>query len=300
MGIAGALIGTAVIGAGASVIAGGAATRAQTTAANQNTALQQAQDAEARRQYDLNRSDLAPYRAAGTGALSQLSTLMGIPQTSYSGGGATPLSAVGTGGQQGGYGVPRFVQDITGNWVPAPPATGIMPGAPGAQTGTSNTADPEFGSFNRAFGLADFQRDPGYDFRQQEGQRGVEASAAARGGILSGAALKAITRYNQDFASNEYGNAYGRYNNDQTTRFNRLSSLAGTGQTATSQGIASGNALTGQLQAGVNNITNNNNAIGNARASQYAGIGNAIGGLANTVGTYFGTRGAYAPNPGIS
>ena len=168
-------------------------------------------------------------------------------------------------------------------------------GAPGAQTGTSNTTDPEFGSFNRAFGMADFQRDPGYDFRQQEGQRGVEASAAARGGILSGAALKAITRYNQDFASNEYGNAYGRYNNDQTTRFNRLSSLAGTGQTATTQGIASGQALTGQLQAGVNNITSNNNAIGNARASQYAGIGNAISGAANSIGGYFGTRGAYSP-----
>ena len=49
--------------------------------------------------------------------------------------------------------------------------------------------------------MSDFTRDPGYQFRQQEGQRGVENSAAARGGILSGGALKAISRYNQDFAS---------------------------------------------------------------------------------------------------
>lgn len=147
--------------------------------------------------------------------------------------------------------------------------------------------------FNRNFTMSDFTRDPGYQFRQQEGQRGVENSAAARGGILSGGALKAISRYNQDFASGEYGAAYGRFNNDQTTRYNRLAGIAGTGQTATNSGIAAGNNLTNQLQEGANNISSNINAAGNARASQYAGTGNAIAGAANNVGGYFALKDLY-------
>ena len=87
------------------------------------------------------------------------------------------------------------------------------------------------GDFNRDFTLADFTKDPGYDFRMKEGQRGLDSSAAARGGALSGGAIKASERYSQDYASGEYQNAYNRFNADRTARFNRLSSLAGVGQT---------------------------------------------------------------------
>ena len=51
---------------------------------------------------------------------------------------------------------------------------------------------------------SNFTTAPGYTFRLAEGMKGVENSAAARGGLLSGAALKATQRYGQDFASNEY------------------------------------------------------------------------------------------------
>lgn len=136
------------------------------------------------------------------------------------------------------------------------------------------------GEFNRNFTLADFNKDPGYDFRQQQGERGVEASAAARGGILSGAALKGIDRYNQDFASNEYQNAYSRFNNDQTTRFNRLSSIAGTGQTATAQtGAVGANAA--------NQISSAQIGAGNATAAGYVGTANAINSGAQTLGNYY-------------
>ena len=134
------------------------------------------------------------------------------------------------------------------------------------------------------------QADPGAEFRRSEGQRGLEASAAARGGILSGGALKAIARFNSDMASQEYGAAYSRFNNDTTTRYNRLAGLAGIGQQANSEGMNAGTNLTGQLQAGVNNITGNINAAGNARASQYANTGNVIAGLANNIGQSFGRR----------
>jgi hypothetical protein len=135
------------------------------------------------------------------------------------------------------------------------------------------------GDFNRDFTLADFTKDPGYDFRQQQGQRGVEASAAARGGLLNGGTLKALTRYNQDYASGEYQNAYNRFNNDRTQRFNRLASLAGVGQTATRDVAQMGSNT-------ASNVAGNIIGAGNAQASSYVGQGNAISGAANTLGNF--------------
>lgn len=167
-------------------------------------------------------------------------------------------------------------------------------------TNADGTANPYYdagssGSLAKNFTAADFQKDPGYDFRMSEGAKAVDNSAAARGGVLSGGALKAMARYGQDFASNEYGAAYNRFNNDQTTRFNRLSALAGTGQTATNSGIAAGNELQSQNQTGVNNIMSQNNASANATASQYAGIGNSIAQGANNVGSYYAMKNLYNP-----
>ena len=67
----------------------------------------------------------------------------------------------------------------------------------------------------------DLANDPGYQFRLGEGQRALEASASARGNLNSGATMKALTRYGQDYASNELDKAYSR-----------LSNLAGFGASA--------------------------------------------------------------------
>lgn len=139
------------------------------------------------------------------------------------------------------------------------------------------------GEFNRNFTMADFVKDPGYDFRMEQGQQGLERSASARGGVLSGAALKDTLRYGQDYASGEYGKAYDRYNNDLTTRFNRLSSIAGTGQTATQQTGALASQTAGRV--GENYLQ-----AGNARASGYVGSANAINNGAQTIGNYFMTQ----------
>lgn len=135
--------------------------------------------------------------------------------------------------------------------------------------------------YMRDFTVSDFSAgmDPGYQFRMQEGQKAIERSAAARGGLNSGGTMKAISRYGQDYASNEYQNAYNRFNADRDRRFNRLSSLAGLGQTANSQ--------TGQ--AGMNYATQaGQNAMGAANAQGAAGMyqanqwGNTLGGLGKT------------------
>jgi hypothetical protein len=100
--------------------------------------------------------------------------------------------------------------------------------------------------------------DPSYSFRFQEGLKALDRQAAARGGLISGGALKAAQRYGQEFASNEFGNAY-----------NRLASRAGFGQTATNNmGAAAGNfgMNAGNLMTGA----------GAARASGYVGGANAL------------------------
>lgn len=127
------------------------------------------------------------------------------------------------------------------------------------------------GEFNRSFSMADYQADPGYQFRLQQGEQGIQRAATASGSRYSGATLKALNRFNSDQASQEYGNAYNRYNNDVSSRFNRLASLAGVGQTATAQTAAAGQAATANIGQAVQNA-------GTARASGYVGQANAING----------------------
>lgn len=124
----------------------------------------------------------------------------------------------------------------------------------------------------RNFSTADFRADPGYQFRLREGMRGVENSAAARGGLLSGNTLKALANYNQQAASNEYMNSYNRFNNDNTTLFNRLAALANTGQT-TANSLSTLGSNTAQ------NVGQNLMTAGQARASGYAGQANAVNGF---------------------
>ena len=85
------------------------------------------------------------------------------------------------------------------------------------------------------FSMSDFEKDPGYQFRMDEGAKAVERSAAAKGGLNSGRTMKELSRYGQGFASNEFSNAYNRFNTDRDSKYNRLASLAGIGQVATNQ-----------------------------------------------------------------
>jgi hypothetical protein len=144
------------------------------------------------------------------------------------------------------------------------------------------------------FGAGDYQADPGYAFRLTEGQKALDRQAAARGGLISGGALKAATRYGQEMGSQEYQNAYNRaltgYNTDvarSDTGYNRLASLAGVGQTSTDKIGAAGQAMTsgisGSLGAYGNAASDAYQGAANARASGYVGQANAIN---QGLGTY--------------
>jgi len=132
------------------------------------------------------------------------------------------------------------------------------------------------------FTMQQFQADPGYQFRLQEGMKALDRSAAARGGLLSGATLRGAQEYGQGLASQEYTNAFNRYQAERAARLNPLQSLTGMGQSTAStlggqagafgSGLAQTYSGLGQAQA------QNAMAQGNIRASGYMGAANALTG----------------------
>lgn len=151
---------------------------------------------------------------------------------------------------------------------------------PWRQAGAGALSQMQDPYFQKNFGMSDFQEDPGYQFRMQQGMDALQNSAAARGGLMGGNTLKGITDYGQNFASNEYQNAYNRFNNNQSGRFNRLASLAGVGQTANNAVGAAGMNMANN----VGNIeTGAANAAGAAGIAQGNIWGNTLSGIGNNV-----------------
>lgn len=120
-------------------------------------------------------------------------------------------------------------------------------------------------------GPGDYTKSPGYDFRVSEGQKAIERSAAAKGGLLSGATGKALTRYGQDYATNDYQNFLANYYNSLTP----YQSLAGVGQTTASQNAVQGNQT-------AQTIGQNTIAAGNANAAGQINQANSITGAMNS------------------
>ena len=137
------------------------------------------------------------------------------------------------------------------------------------------------GDLVRGFTQADYQADPGYQFRLSEGQRAMAHGATpGRGGLVSGTTLKAMQDYAQNSASNEYQNAYNRYRDTQGLQRNALAGVVGFAPSASSSmGAAGSNYAAGagpqMYQQGVN--TGNALIAGNqANQSAYGNLGNAF------------------------
>jgi hypothetical protein len=138
-----------------------------------------------------------------------------------------------------------------------------------------NTGAEGYGKYSRDFGMSDFQEDPGYAFRLSEGQKALDRQAAARGGLISGGALKAATRYGQDMGSQEYGNAYNRYQTNRTNQLAPLGSLMSSGQAA----AAGAAANAGNYGSNAGNLMMQ---AGQAQAAGQLGAGNTLN---NALGT---------------
>lgn len=114
--------------------------------------------------------------------------------------------------------------------------------------------------------FAKFRATPGYQFGLDEGRGQIEASAAARGGLNSGATLKALQRYGNDYADQQGFTPY----------MNRLASLFGGAQTSANNMSQSGQYYGGQMGQ---NMQNAANARANSTYQQnnawQQGLGNA-------------------------
>ena len=269
MAVASALIaGAASIGGGL-ISSGGAksAARIQDESARRGENFQ-------REMFDKQTALQEPFRQGGMAAQNRLFTLLGLDPNAGrpaapSGGGMqtynTPYGNISVPGMQGG-GMGGFGGMAGG--APATNAQGIV----------VDPNSPDFGKYARDFGMQDFTQDPGYEFRLSEGQKAIERSAAARGGTQSGAALKAAARFGQEMGSQEYQNAFNRYQINRSNQLNPLQSLMGAGQSATNTMTSAA----GQLGQGLNQSAL---ASGQARASGYIGSSNALAGALQGIGS---------------
>jgi hypothetical protein len=141
--------------------------------------------------------------------------------------------------------------------------------------------------------------DPGYGFRLSEGQKALDRTAAARGGLISGGALKAATRFGQDMGSQEYMNAFNRALTGYNTDVNRENQLYSRALTGYNTGVASENQLYNR-QANLAGIgQTSTNLVGQAGAANAANVGNLMtsGAAASAAGT---VGSANAINQGVS
>jgi hypothetical protein len=153
--------------------------------------------------------------------------------------------------------------DGGGGYQSGQPTGDMLAGSPEDLTGS--------GYLTKRFNAEDFYNniDPGYAFRVKEGVRALDRSAAARGGLLGGNQLRGLTELGQNLGSQEYNNAYNRFQTERSNIFNNLAGIAGIGQTsANTVSNAAGNLgnVLGEGAIGA----------GNARASGYIGGANAI------------------------
>jgi len=260
--IAGATIGSSLLGASASR----SAAKTQAAAADRAAELQrqtaQEQLALQKRVYEEGVTRQEPWRQVGQISLNQLATLLGVAPP------PPPPPSVSSGG--------GWLGDVMRQ------ASSAIGGSQ-AQYG-GDTTSPEFGKYAKAFSETDWTADPSYAFRMSEGLKALDRQAAARGGLISGGALKAAQRYGQELGSQEYQNAFNRYQAERQARLGSLQSLAGVGQTTAQQMGAAGQQYAGQAGQTAMGMAG---AVGQAgaeaaqaRASGYMGAANAItGGL---------------------
>jgi hypothetical protein len=166
------------------------------------------------------------------------------------------------------------------------------------------------GNASQAQALA---HDPGYQFRLSQGVAAQDRSAAARGLLLSGAQQQALNNYGQGMASSELTNAFNRVQTVQSGAQNASNNLAnlytgmgsalgnmaiGQGSNATALNTNNANAMTNintNSATALNNIATNaataqgnaQMAAGQARASGYTGLANAAqSGISNGLFMY--------------
>jgi len=304
-------------------------------------------------QYDYSKKISQPWLNTGTGAINQLSTLMGLsgggnetrqsiydklaPQYTTSAVNATPstmnnlyvgsngqvfdatnskaltnyLDSIDTYGSPDKYNVRKANNIIRKNDYSS---YGLKPvqttsTSPKVDTAALNAAvdaaytnqkpNDNFGKLLETYSGQDIYNDPSYAFRVGQGTKAMERQLAASGKYLTPAASLALQEYGQNMGSQEYGNAYNRFNQDQGNLYNRLAGLAGMGQTQSGQVIGAGSNY---ANAGSDIYTGMGNAITSANQAKAANQGsmfNTLLGTAGKIGAAYFTGGSSLAATGI-
>lgn len=258
-GFAAAAVGTVAAGAMSSSAANSAANAQQDSA--------QASIAEQQREFNQTQANQAPFLQNGTAANKQLATLLGINSgDQYTNAYNDYLN--------------NFRQtnpNVSLAWTPLESDVRTYM-ANNPQKYGDNSTNPQFGSLLKPFSSQDLANDPVYNsglqFGLNQGTGAINQRALQSGGYDSGATLKALTQYANDYGSTKANDSYNRDNTDQSNVFNRLSGIAGTGQQAVNQVQTAGTNE-------ANQVSNSLSDAGNARSAGIIGGANAWGGVSS-------------------
>ena len=264
--VGGATLASGYLGAKAA----GDAADTQAAAAREAAAIQKAM-------FDVQNAQQAPYRASGYGALNKINSMMGGQYQAYDQNGnaigaakntTVPYQPVSTGNRLSDLAINTVGQAINADASSQP------------QTGELSNAESDY--LTHQFNAQDFANgvDPGYAFRLKMGQDQAMRQANLGGGALSGNALAGLQDYTQGSASQEYGNAFNRYQTQRGNIYNTLASIAGLGQTSLGQTGTAGTAAGANIGQAISNA-------GSASAAGTVGAANALGGAIQGVGNQY-------------
>lgn len=306
IGTTAALLGSAAIGVGGSMLSANAQKKAANKAADTSLQVAQQNNALARDIYGQNTARLDPFAARGNVAGNAIMELLGF--------------GPGTGGQQS-FGPSGAVPQPVGQPIPAAPGgaisslspavrnSGIGPsafnraqnrvalealgsGGFAPRSGTMNAlmsgASPQTmaataqGAQPSARSAFDTWRDStAYNFQLDEASKALNQNFAARGSLQSGAAIKALQDRRQNMAQGSLMDYIGLLSNQQGVGLSGASAVAGVGQNYVNN-VSSNNQLAGNVAA------NAALASGGANANMWSGIaggfGRALGGLGSSYG----------------
>ncbi len=272
---------------GGAVLSSSSQKKAANRAAESSQQNTQANNALALNIYGQNKDLLSPYNARGNEAGNAINALLGLggsqaplqQQPMGYGGGQNALAA--SGGPYGGFATPE------GEWMPADlwaggnspqmpvNAMNMQYGQPQPVAGTVNAQPPAAsGASPYQDAFKNFLGSTGFQFQMDQGNKAANQGYAARGMLQSGAALKGLQDRGQQTALNNYFLPYmNLLGQQQGVGLSGASAVAGVGQNYANSVINSNN-LNSQVQ--LDSIA----ARSAANQQLYAGIGNAVGGLA--------------------
>lgn len=266
IGTTAAILGSAALGAAGTIAGSNAQKNAAKSAANASQAATDQTIAEQRRQFDIGQQNIQPWLTTGTSALNRLAGLYGLStaanQTNFNEGAylaANPDVAAAI--QAGGFG---------GSALNHFNEYGRNENRPGASVNNAQVS-------GAPTAMDSFFTSPDYQFRQNEQMRALTARNAALGIQDSGAAQRSALQLSGNLASSEFNN-YA----------NRLSALAGVGQTAAQNQAAAGANFANNLG---NTLANNAQNLGSSYAQQGQATANMWGNLAGIGSGLFGQFG---------